>query len=522
MRSRTRSLLGVIGLGLAVPVIVAVPGIAAGRQSGRAAVARSAASPANSDATTILDVRRPRTPEWFGVYLLGKKAGFSRSWVGVEVRQGRRVLVAHTESTISATVGTKTVQRSQVDEKVYDPRPGGRLLTFSSRREGDGGNRSVEGHCTAERCVAVLTAEGHSEQRQLPPVAETAEQADAARLAAARRTTVAGEQLDLEALRVKKMEDRYVGIAHVAAGGVEAEVSVVDELEAGDRAATRISIAPDGRVVELRLGESVTAKAEPEETAKRLDKVDLFGMTRVPVPGTVDRTVPGKVVYRLRGVPKQFQAADPRQTWTPEPDATVQLSVVAARPAAADPAHDARRGRPAPGVPPELLRPTPEVDSDSPAIQKLAREVVGSTPGVYAASVKIAHFVYRRLEKAYGVSRDRASEVLELGKGDCTEHALLFTALARAAGIPAQQVHGLVYAQYDDGVPALYWHAWVEVKTGDEWVALDPTFDQAVADPTHIVLGRGSQVDTVGLLGALQVVSVERAPLPSAASARGG
>ena len=138
--------------------------------------------------------------------------------------------------------------------------------------------------------------------------------------------------------------------------------------------------------------------------------------------------------------------------------------------------------------------------------------MVGDTRGSYAAAVKIAHFVNRRLEKAYGVSRDRATEVLELGKGDCTEHALLFTALARAAGVPARQVHGLVYARYDDGVPALYWHAWVEVKSGAEWIAVDPTFDQPVADATHVVLGRGTQVDTVGLLGALQVVSAQPRP----------
>jgi transglutaminase-like putative cysteine protease len=138
--------------------------------------------------------------------------------------------------------------------------------------------------------------------------------------------------------------------------------------------------------------------------------------------------------------------------------------------------------------------------------------VVGDTRGVYAASAKLAHFVYGRLEKAYGVSRDRATEVLALGKGDCTEHALLFTALARAAGIPARQVHGLVYAQYDDKVPALYWHAWVEVKSGAEWIAVDPTFDQPVADATHVALGRGTQVDTVGLLGALEVVGVDAKP----------
>jgi hypothetical protein len=433
--------------------------------------------------------------------------------VGTETREGRRVLVVRSETTISASLGTRAVRRMQLDEKVYEARPGGRLLSFRSRREGDGGFRSVEGRCTAEGCAVVLTTEGQREERRIPPVGDIAEQADAARLAAARRGVVRGEQLDLETLRVKKMEDRWVGRARVAAGGVEAEVSQVEELEAGDRVAARVSLADDGRLLELRMGDSVVARAEPEETATRLDKVDLFAMTRVKLPGPLSRAVPGSMVLGLRGIPKDFRVPDGRQAWAEAPDGAVTLTVTARRPRAADPARDAPRVKGA--APPELvefLEATPDVDRDSPAIVETAREVVGGTPGVYAASVKLSRFVFRRLEKAYGVSRDRASEVLATGKGDCTEHALLFTALARAAGIPARQVHGLVYARYDDAVPALYWHAWVEVKSGEEWIALDPTFDQPVADPTHVVLGRGAQVDTVGLLGSLQIVSVETRP----------
>ena len=99
--------------------------------------------------------------------------------------------------------------------------------------------------------------------------------------------------------------------------------------------------------------------------------------------------------------------------------------------------------------------------------------------------------------------------VLVAGKGDCTEHSVLLVALARALGIPARGLHGLVYARYDDGQNALYWHAWVEVRSGGEWIAMDPTFGEPVADATHVALGEGSQVDTVGLLGALRVVGVE-------------
>jgi hypothetical protein len=486
----------------ALAILLAAPAAPAGRERGAAPVA----------APTVLTVPRPRGPEWFGVYLLGRKAGFSRSQIAIEKRGGRRVLVARVEQTVSATVGTRTVQRSQADEKVYEARPGGRLLEFSSRRAGDGGDRSVEGRCTPGGCTVVLSAGGKREERRLPPVAETAEQADAARLAVAERGIVRGVQLDLETLRTKKMEDRYAGASRMAAGGVVADVDLVEEQEEGDRTATRVSIARDGRVVELRLGDAVVARAEPEDTARHLDKVDLFGMTRVKLAAPLPRDVPARVVFTMRGVPAEFQVADPRQTWSPRADGSVTLTVTARAPAAAAPARDAPRVKGIPRGMEDLLAPTPEVDSDAPAIRRLAAEVVGDAPGVYAASVRIVHFVYGRLEKAYGVSRDRASEVLALGKGDCTEHALLFTALARAAGIPARQVHGLVYARYDDDVPALYWHAWVEVKSGEEWIALDPTFDEPVADATHVVLGRGAQVDTVGLLGALEVVRAEARP----------
>jgi transglutaminase-like putative cysteine protease len=475
------------------------------------AAAASASAGGRGTVPEVVQLQRPAAPEWFGVYLMGKKAGFSSVWVGLESRDGRKVLVARSTSTLSVTVGGRNVQRTQDEEKVYEARPGGRLLAFSSRRAGDGGDRSVEGHCTASGCTAVLSAHGQRETRQLPPVGETAEQADAARLAAARRGVVAGDQLDLESLRVKKMEDRHAGQARVAAGGVEAEVALVDEREVGDRASSRISISADGRIVELRLGGALVAKAEPEDTARRLDKVDLFGMTRVPLPAALSRAVPATAVFRLRGFPKEFQAPDPRQAWAPAADGLAVLTITAHRPASADPARDAPRARGL-AAGDELLAATPEVDADAPELRRLAREVVGDTPGVYRSAVKLVHFVYGRLEKAYGVSRDRATEVLALGKGDCTEHALLFTALARAAGIPTRQVHGLVFARYDDGLPALYWHAWAEVRSGEEWIAVDPTFDQPVADATHIVLGRGTQVDTVGLLGALQVVSAEVAP----------
>ncbi len=467
---------------------------------------------------TVLTVTRPHGPEWFGLYLVGKKAGFTRTEIRTEARGGRSVLVARQETELTVAVGPRTVKRMQRDEKVYEARPGGRLVEFRSRRSGDGGERSARGRCDADGCAVVVEGEGGREERRIPDPGETAEQADAARLAAALRAEVKGPQLEPEQLRVRRVEDAFRGRRTIGGAGVELPVSVVEEKEAGDRAAMEVLVADDGRIVELRLG-AVVARAEPEETARRRDRVDLFSLTRVKVPRPLPREVPLAIAYRLRGLPASFRADDARQTFRPLPGGETLLTVTARTPAAADPRRDAPRSGKAEGPLRELLSPSAEtvgaVDSDAPAIRALAAEVAGDAAGVYAAAVRINRFVNRRLEKAFGQSRDRASEVLATGKGDCTEHALLFTALARAAGIPARPVYGLVYTRYGDGADALYWHAWVEVKSGEEWIALDPTFGEDVADATHLALGHGTQVDAVALLGGLEVVAADPHPVPS-------
>jgi transglutaminase-like putative cysteine protease len=474
--------------------------------------APAAAAPVPADARPraaapdVVGLRRPAEPEWFGIYVLGKKAGWSRSVFGLERRDDREVLVGRAETMLSATVGGRDVTRATFDEKVYEARPGGRLLSFTSRREGDGGTRTIEARCDPAACAVSIVTDGKREERKIAAPRETADDADATRLVAARRESRKGSQLDPDRLRDKQVETRFVRRATVPAAGVEVQVSIVEELEAEARAPTRASVADDGRVLEIRVGDSVVAKAEPEAVAKRLDRVDLFGLTRVKLPGALPRRVPATLRFRVRGLPPAFLKDDPRQQVTGGKEGEAVVTVTAARPQAADSRKDARRGTAAS----ELLEATPEIDHDDPAIRALSAKLVAPGDGVYAAARKISDAVYRRLDKTYGSSRDRASEVLEAGKGDCTEHTLLFVALARASGVPARQVHGLVYARYQDGVDALYWHAWPEVRAGSEWIALDPTFGQPVADATHIALGRGTQVDTVGLLGAIQVLGVEK------------
>jgi transglutaminase-like putative cysteine protease len=339
-------------------------------------------------------------------------------------------------------------------------------------------------------------------------VGETAESADAVRIVAARRSPLTGPSLDLDQLRVRPMRHAFVRRETLGAGGVPLDVSVVSEMEEGDRLAVEARVADDGRILEIQVGDAIAARAEPEATAKRLDAVDLFLLSRVALPATPPRDVPARITYRFEKLPPAFQVNDARQRFAPGPKGSVIVTVSARPPAAADARRDTPLAKAAPKGSPDVMA-TPQFDADAPSIAALAREAAGGAKGAYEAAVKLEEQVFTRLKKTYGTSNDRASDVLSAGRGDCTEHTALFVALARSLGIPARPVHGLVFASYGDGVPALYWHAWAEVRAGGEWIPLDPTFGQPVADATHIALGGGTRVDTVGLLGSLKVLSIE-------------
>jgi hypothetical protein len=83
-----------------------------------------------------------------------------------------------------------------------------------------------------------------------------------------------------------------------------------------------------------------------------------------------------------------------------------------------------------------------------------------------------------------------ATQALATRSGDCTEFAVLLAAAARARGIPARLVVGLVYAERFSGKKEVFSpHMWVQAWTGDRWVSYDAGIGNF--DATHIALAIG-------------------------------
>lgn len=150
----------------------------------------------------------------------------------------------------------------------------------------------------------------------------------------------------------------------------------------------------------------------------------------------------------------------------------------------------------------EFLKPTLSVQSDNPAVAARSREVVAGTKDAVQAVRRLLDWTFRSLEKQATASFPNAADVLRSRKGDCNEHAVLYAALCRAAGVPAKVVVGLVYL---DG--AFYYHAWNEVFLGS-WIAADATFGQFPASALRLRLVEGEMASQAQVLGVVRKLGI--------------
>lgn len=458
------------------------------------------AASAQARAPELLRLERPAAGEWHGIYLLGKKAGWTFSHLDEAPYQGKPAVRSISRVGLRVAVGAKTVERGVDDERFYERKDGGRLLGFRSTRTGDGGERVISGSCSPERCEITIEGATGKEVRTIPHPGERLEDADPVRLVAATRKELVSTFLDLDALKVKKSVNRFAGEERQRLAGVEVAALRITSTEEGESLVTGALVAKEGgALLALTLGAAMTARPEPEAVARTLtEHVDLFALTKVALPSPLPANA-REVTLTVTGLPEPFRRDDGRQSFEALDGGKVRIKIRSARPKArATLPLDRSRFE-------KELASTPTIDADAPAIRALAAKLVPEPKGdALAIAGTLVGWVNGALRKVYGQSSDRASLVLQERRGDCTEHSILFAALARAVGLPARTVHGLVAADVD-GSSSLFWHEWVEVWAG-EWVAVDPTFGQPIADATHLALGVEDSSSAVGLLGQLRVL----------------
>jgi hypothetical protein len=153
----------------------------------------------------------------------------------------------------------------------------------------------------------------------------------------------------------------------------------------------------------------------------------------------------------------------------------------------------------------KALGSTPFIQADHPEIAAKVKEIVSPGDPARVKAMKLISWVHEKIQKKPVLSVPNALETLRQKAGDCNEHAVLFAALARAAGISTDVEAGLVYQN-----GRFYYHAW-NILYLDQWITADTAMGQFPADVTHVRFVRGteSQIDLMSLIGRLDIEILE-------------
>lgn len=297
----------------------------------------------------------------------------------------------------------------------------------------------------------------------------------------------------------------YRGRKSILWGGVKTGVCLVDVNIEGMNAA--FEVLPDGTPLKGLLGGLFELRAEKESVAKMpgAPTIDMLLASCIRVDkklGDPERIK--SLTLKVTGLSEFAFPTSHRQRIQSRRGKTVVLGLT----------RDWRTERPSPLSPAERqrhLQPTPAIQSDHETFRALASEIAGEETEALRKATKLQDWVFRNVRQTMAANTSSALDVLNNRAGDCTEITLLFVALARAAGVPAREVGGVMYAE--DGAPLFGWHAWAEIHDGHQWVSIDPTWNQVYVDATHIKLSEDSNDWAwVNLLGRMKIKVVKITP----------
>ena len=424
--------------------------------------------------------------EWFGLYLGERKIGHARR-ARQAIPNGHRL-----EDLAQLDVTLLGVPQRLETRLVAEIDAAQRLRRFSFLLSSPATTLAAEGEQDAEGLRVQLDVDGHSQSVDIP-LAEPVTLPLTLRPRIAARWPAAGsrfrhEVIDPLTLRPQALVTEVEGVE--IRGGVE--TLRLRETQRGLEA--RVWVDKHGRVVREESGLGLAMVAEPRDEALRgggsEPPIDLVLAARVPLVGRVrgDPRAAGRLRLRVTGAAAGLVPDDlPRQRLRdgvlvierePWP-----LPALAA---------DADAG----GIDPRYLAPEPFVESDDPLVMAHARAAVGAARTDEERAQRLVRWVYETMRAEPAATVPSARAVARTLRGDCNEHAVLLTAMARAAGIPARVVAGAMYAEQ-----GFVYHAWTELWLG-RWVTADATLGQLPVDATHVKLVEGGPAEHLAL-GAL-------------------
>jgi len=442
----------------------------------------------------------PEGERWFSIKLGDERVGFGRLAI-TRTADGYRI-----DSQGSVKMRVMGFSREASSKESYQVGPDLVLRSFLTENRIDGSPVELKGEVTPQGITIVSQSGGGRKERTLrsktpvyPP--------HALNLYPLMHGATPGKRyrlaiIDAEAVKVKQVQVEVIGeetLSGVGAIHLKNDLypmGVDNDIWVDRQGNVLKESVRDDLVVTLAQDEA-TARGELAEAALcRKDLVLDFSMIRVNPP--IERPARLQLLsVELAGIPSLLPLLQgERQQGVRLPDAKVIFTMphpapgTEAAPAAAD------------------LAPAERIPSDHPEIKAQLAEIAGSEKDPERIARRLTDWVARQVKGSVTDSQSPL-ETLKSRTGNCQSHARLYTALARAAGIPTRFVSGVVY----QGEGFLY-HSWAESYLNNGWIAIDPTFNEIPANLSHIKLVEGDSVDEMGtlagMIGRVQAKVIEK------------
>ena len=467
-------------------LIIACVGISAGT---------ALAENRDSKYSTIENMPQDSIGHWYSLGLMNTKIGYMHTSAEETEYQGEEV----TRNKIDMVMNFKalgmdtTIEITRVEYTGSDSMP--RYLLSTSN---ESGIKQIEGRIVDGVAYIKTTLNGETTKSEVPVPSDTISEYTGVEALFKEQGLQIGDKRDFhifsfDLLKPVKVALEVIGEEPLTYQSAEKQVSVLrQQVDMMGGITVKQWLDSGGTTyrteVPLMGISMVTTKTDKETALSGVEEIDIVLKTRIlpsgkrPTPKAEHLEAKVKL---LTGNITEAIMSNARQKLDVETGQSGRLSIQVPTIVAEDcsdlPFRDAEG---------EFLRSSAYIQTHHSDIQAKAKEILNGETNSWRAAKKLCQWVYESITDKRATGGFGSSlTVLEARAGDCTEHTMLFIALARAAGIPSRICSGIVFSG-----DAFYYHFWPEVYVG-RWVQMDPTFGQMVADANHIQLG-GSRLES--------------------------
>jgi hypothetical protein len=437
---------------------------------------------------TAADVEAALDSRWCGIYMEGKKIGythFSRSKIEEDGKSYFRQKQFLSLKLQSLGEKTELTQQSVVD---FEAAPPFRLVRGDFDRN-DGKVKSTGQLVARDNGYDITLAVGDTEKKQHVAKLDYTLADSLSSEIWLKRGPKKGEsivtcELDLETLKLELTTMTMGDAKETLVNGVKTKVLEVKSLNHASKLQSQARYDDKARLLSSVVAGLFEMRTESEKAAKKTEfSSDLFFRGLVKIDKHIgDTKKVTELIVQLKDEGKgeggKLLPDGPRQSIVSRGEGLYELRL------------GKKHGKEVKATPFEIkeaLRENITYPHSNPKIQELAKKAIGDATTDQEKVKRLCEFVFKEIQPAARVAMPEIHDLVERKTGDCKSYALLFTCLARASGLPCREVRGFIYI--GDSLKAFGGHAWNEVVLDGVWVPVDSSWNEPEIDATHISFG---------------------------------